>query len=129
MDFGLSYSELITIPTFGDRLNYLSLYDKGYIAPRHNNKFYRLSPWLNFRREMLIRDLGYDLGVEGHDIEGKIILHHINPITEEDFETYNIDKLLNPENVITTSLFTHNVIHYGNRIEEVERKPGDTKLW
>lgn len=131
MDFGLSYSELITIESFGDRLKYLSLWDKGYVSPRFmSNPFYKSSPWLTFREEIKIRDLGCDLGLIDFDIDGPIIIHHINPLVQEDFDDYNVEKLLNPENVITTSYDTHNKIHYKQKhIEVIERQPGDTKLW
>lgn len=131
MDLGLSYSELITLDTYGDRLNYLSLWDKGYISPRFmSNPFYKSSPWLKLRKDTMLRDLGCDLGILGMDIDEIIIVHHMNPLTQEDFDEYNVDKLLNPENVITTALSTHNKIHYKQRsIEVIERTPNDTALW
>lgn len=79
------------------------------------------------------RDIGFDLGVFGIYIEGIVLVHHINPITEHDI-IYQTSKLLDPENLITTSIDTHNKIHYGSpKITDggvwVERTPGDTKLW
>jgi len=72
-----------------------------------------------------------DLGVDGTYIRGPILVHHINPLTPEDFNPWNMDKLLNPNNLITCSIETHNKIHYGDRIEDLssERSPDDTKLW
>ena len=64
-------------------------------------------------------------------IDGPIIVHHINPITQEDIDEWNVEKLFNPDNLICVSVETHNLIHYRKRksLEFVERKPGDTKLW
>lgn len=127
----LSYSGLLKYKDFGDRLKYLQQLDRSVISPRHiSNGFYKSSSWLNTRREIAKRDLGCDLGVFGIDILDFVIIHHINPIDESDILTFS-DKLLDPENLITTSANTHNLIHYGNVEEEEwkERTPGDTKLW
>ena len=81
---------------------------------------------------MHTRDGGFDLGVFGVVIHGRMILHHINPVTKEDLENWNVEILLNPENVITTWQITHNRIHYSLEVKEVshtERQPDDTKLW
>ena len=74
--------------------------------------------------------MGYDLGCTGVPIEGPIIVHHMIPLVEDDILDWNEDLLLNPDLLISTSIETHNIIHYGRRVEElVERKPGDTNLW
>lgn len=128
----LSYDDLIKYSSYGDRLNYLSLYKKGYISPRTiSNKFYRSRLWIDLRDQVIARDLGYDLGVPGMEIEGPILVHHIFPLEEEDILNWDEDVLLNPNRLITTSIKTHNIIHYGDRSQSVyvERKPGDTKLW
>lgn len=74
------------------------------------------------------RDLGCDLGIE--ETGSVLLVHHINPITIADLESLS-PLLLDPENLITTTVKTHNVIHYGEKesFEYVERKSGDTKLW
>ena len=130
-DLRRTYEEALSYSHFGDRLNYLSLANDKYIPPVHNNPFYHSRIWLDFKHDMHIRDLGYDLAVDGMDIEGMLLLHHINPVTEEDLDEFNEFILLNPDNVITTTHKTHNIIHYKKKIvtELPERKPGDTLLW
>jgi 5-methylcytosine-specific restriction endonuclease McrA len=92
--------------------------------------FYQSTTWKVLRRKIIDRDLGFDLGVFGVYIDGHIIVHHINPIDESDI-VYQTKKLLDPDNLITVSGNTHNLIHYNRQEKEewVERKPGDTKLW
>lgn len=91
---------------------------------------YKSKVWQNVRKRVLERDLGFDLGVLGCSISGNMYIHHINPITAKDIIEGNADKLYNLENLITVSHKTHNLIHYGTKIDEyVERKAGDTKLW
>ena len=129
----LSYKKLLTIDSFGDRLNYLSLYNRGYVSPRNiSNPFYKSRIWRDLREEIIARDLGYNLGVKGIQIpEEGIIVHHMIPIEEIDILEWREDILLNPDLLITTSKSTHNIIHYGDRSQSifVERLPGDTKLW
>ena len=132
-----TYSELIKLPTYAERFDYLWIGDDNVLSPKHiSNSFYRSKLWLSFRADMIVRDLGCDLGLLGFEIEqvpGKptILLHHINPITEEDIISFNEEILLNPENVITTAYPTHGKIHYSkqNEAKIIERRPGDTKLW
>lgn len=126
----LSYSEMIKFKTFGDRLAYLSLWNRSHQSPRSiSNSFYHSPAWIACRDAILTRDLGSDLGVIGCDINGLILVHHINPLIEEDIEEWT-DNLFDPDNLITVSTNTHNIIHYGpKRDDYVERKPGDTKLW
>lgn len=116
--------------SFGDRLNYLSLKHSAHTSPRHlSNEFYKSHAWLTVRDEIIIRDLGCDLGDKTKTIEGIVLVHHINPLTEEDIVNQTW-KLFDPENLITCSLDTHNRIHYKEPIADyVERQPGDTKLW
>jgi hypothetical protein len=93
-------------------------------------QFYKSRIWLVTRQCIIDRDLGFDLGAFGVYIDGPMLVHHINPINESDI-IYQTKKLLDPENLITTSGNTHNLIHY-NKVENekwVERRPGDTKLW
>lgn len=125
----ITYSELCKLPTYELRLQALMLNDNNYKSPREKSmNFFKSNIWIPLRRDIIMRDLGYDLGVEGVDIYGKIFVHHIDPIELKDIETLS-DKLLNPENLITVSLRTHNIIHYGKIEILEERKPGDTILW
>lgn len=125
-----SYSELVKLKTFSERLNYLMLKDNNLISPRIiSQSFYKSTRWKRVRDMVIARDLGYDLGIVGENIFTKIIVHHINPITDEDILLDN-PKLYDLENLITVSVTTHNIIHYGNSYEEyIERKPGDHILW
>lgn len=126
-----SYSELITIDSFEDRLEYLKLLDNSATSPRHMSmSFYKSHMWLTTRQQIISRDLGFDLGMFGVYIIGSMTVHHINPINEDDIR-YQTARLLDPENLITTSDHTHKIIHYGKKKEDswVERTPGDTKLW
>lgn len=130
----LSYKKLLTIDSFGDRLNYLSLFKRGYRSPRHmSNPFYKSRIWRDLREEIIARDLGYDLGVPGIQIPNKqdIIVHHMIPLEEDDILEWREDIILNPDLLITTSRNTHNIIHYGDRSQSIliDRQPGDTKLW
>lgn len=128
----ISYSGAISLPTFEERLKYLSLWNYGYYSPRDIGKyFYDSKEWRQTREEIIARDLGYDLGCAGVYIPDKVIVHHIKPVIEEDLDTRNYDVLFNPDNLITVSHQTHNYIHYRRNefMDYVERYPGDTKLW
>jgi 5-methylcytosine-specific restriction endonuclease McrA len=98
-----------------------------------NQVFYKTPEWRSFRRDILIRDNCCDLGIDGRDIYNYPIVHHLNPITPEDILTRNLNVLLNPENVITTTKRTHDAIHYGSELllalDPAERKPNDTIPW
>lgn len=127
-----NYNELILLDSWEERLAYLKLKGHDFNSPRFKNQeFYKSRDWLMFKKEMHTRDLGMDLGIYGVYIQDTIILHHINPVTIEDLENYNMEILMNPNNVITTSSATHNKIHYSKKEvqPEIVRQPGDTKLW
>ena len=126
------YSEVIKLKTFDERLEYLRLAGVSVESPRDiSPAFYKSRQWKLVREEVARRDLGCDLGVFGVYIYWSIYVHHINPITQHDIEVNNYKKLYDHENLICTSLDTHNIIHYRKKVEEqyVERTPGDTKLW
>ena len=131
------YSELITLPTYKERFNYLQL--NGQVGQdtfgfdRYlNQNFYRSREWKRLRDQIILRDNGCDLGVEGYEIYGRVLIHHMNPITIRDIETMS-DYLLNPEYLICTTHNTHNAIHYGDEsllcLGPIERKPNDTCPW
>lgn len=131
IEYKRTYSELILIGNFGDRLKYLMVAGESYQSPRSiSESFYKSWVWKQVRSDIIKRDLGCDLGCINQDIDGIILVHHINPITQEDIDN-NSPKLYDPENLITVSLHTHNIIHYGPKksVEIIERKPGDTQLW
>lgn len=132
-----SYSELITLPTFEERFKYLQL--NGVIGENTfgfdrylNQVFYRSQRWKSIRDQVIIRDNGCDLGVEGYEIFGRIIIHHMNPIAVEDIQRES-EYLLNPEYLICVNHNTHNAIHYGdeNLLMKLpkERTPNDTCPW
>lgn len=132
-----SYSGLIKLPTFEERFEYLRLSSKvaektfGY--DRYLNQvFYRSPEWRAFRREVIIRDNGLDLGCEDHEIFDKIEIHHINPITVEDIEN-NGPMLMDMDNVICVSARTHKAIHYGDASllpkDPIVRRPNDMCPW
>lgn len=133
------YSEVIKIPTFEERFRYLKLGgrvgDTTFGPTRYlNQEFYRSDAWKRFRRDMIIRDNGCDLAMDDgmHGIYERIMLHHLNPVKPEDLIEYNIDILLNPENVICVSFNTHEAIHYSDESilsTFVERTPNDTIPW
>ena len=132
-----TYSELITLPTFEERFKYLQLngqvgkdtfgFDR-YI----NQNFYRSLEWKRVRDKVILRDNGCDLGVEGYEIHGRILIHHMNPITIRDIESMS-EYLLNPEYLISTVHNTHNAIHYGDEslliTVPIERRKNDTCPW
>jgi len=132
-----TYSELIKFQSYEDRFKYLKL--DGAVGKETfgfdrylNQIFYRSQKWKRIRDTVIIRDNGYDLGVEGYEIYGRIIIHHMNPITVEDIERES-DYLLDPEFLISTVHKTHNAIHYGDEslltTAPVERTKYDTCPW
>ena len=131
-----TYSELMKLPTFEERFEYLKLdgdigretfgFDR-YI----NQRFYRSAEWKRIRNEVIVRDNGCDLAIPDRKIFGQIVVHHMNPIDPDDIEERFI---LDPDFLITTFITTHNAIHYGDKdilvpTELTERKPNDTCLW
>ena len=132
-----TYSELITIPTFEERYKYLKIGGKvgeeTFGFERYlNQEFYKSHEWQSIRRQVIVRDLGCDLGIEAREIHGKIIVHHMNPITIDDIIEAS-DFLLNPEYLICTLKSTHDAIHYGDESllikAPVERTKNDTCPW
>ena len=128
--FDKSYSEMIQFPEYAQRLDYLKLLGNHVDSPRHiSEDFFKSAVWLQTRRMVIDRDQRFDLGIFGMYIDGSVYVHHINPITYDDILNMT-DRLLSMENLVCTSLDTHNAIHYKQkRVEYIERAPGDTKLW
>ena len=113
-----TYSELITIPTFEERFEYLQL--KGSVGKdtfgydRYLNQvLYRSPEWKRLRNQIIIRDGGCDLACDGYDVYGKVLIHHLNPITVEDVLARS-RKVFDPDNLVCVSHNTHNAIHYGD---------------
>lgn len=113
-----TYSELITIPTFEERFEYLQL--KGSVGKdtfgydRYLNQvLYRSPEWKRVRNQIIIRDDGCDLACDGYDVYGKVLIHHLNPITVEDVLARS-RKVFDPDNLVCVSHNTHNAIHYGD---------------
>lgn len=133
-----SYNELIRLSSYDERLAYLRTFGKvgedTFGFDRYlNQRFYRSYEWKRLRQEIFIRDNGCDMGLEGYEIldPNSIIIHHINPLSIDDLETSS-DFLMNPNNLITVSRWTHNLIHFGNN-EQIPvaytRSPNDTCPW
>lgn len=132
-----TYSDLLKLKTFEDRFEYLKLsgnvgvstfgYDR-YL----NQRLYKSSSWKNVRDKVIIRDDGLDLACTEKPIFGRIVIHHMNPITKDDI-LYRPDYVLNPEYLISVSEQTHKAIHYGDfsliNSTFIERKPNDTIPW
>lgn len=138
-DFKLrTYTELITLPSFKERFEYLKLGGRvgadTFGFDRHLNQmlYQRSQKWKSIRDKVIIRDNGCDLGVEGHEIYGKIIVHHMNPITIDDVLN-DRDWIYDPEFLICTIHNTHNAIHYGDEkllvTEPTIRTKHDTCPW
>jgi hypothetical protein len=131
------YSELSWLETFEERYRYLKL--SGILGERTfgfdrwiNQRFYRSQEWKTVRDQVITRDNGCDLGIPGYEIYSGLLVHHMNPMSVEDLE-HGSDWVLDPNFLITTSLRTHNAIHYGDESllprGPVIRKLGDTTLW
>ena len=132
-----TYSQLKRLQTFEERYDYLKLGgvvgEDTFGFDRYlNQNFYRSREWKRVRDEVIMRDNGCDLGVDGHEIRGKILIHHMNPITSEDIHRVS-DYLLNPEYLICVTHRTHNAIHYGDErllvTAPIERTQNDTCPW
>lgn len=133
-----TYSELITLPTFNERFAYLKLIgqvgkDTFGLDRYLNQVFYRSPAWKRIRDQIIVRDNGCDLGIEDCPITGKIIIHHMNPLTVKDILKNDMEYMMNPEYLICVSHSTHNAIHYGDEKHLLQdytpRSPNDTTPW
>ena len=132
------YSELIEIPTFEERYEYLRIGGRvgeetfGWHRSINQQLYTKDIRWKQLRNKIIVRDDGCDLGMPGYAIGSKIIVHHINPITVEDFMNNN-EIIFDPENLICVSFNTHQAIHYGDRnlLPQIPiiRTKNDTCLW
>ncbi len=132
-----TYTELIQLATFKERYDYLRI---GSIVGQEtfgfdrylNQRFYNSPEWRQIRRDIIIRDEGRDMAMEGYEIQNGIFIHHMNPITKLDL-CNSTDALLNPEYLVCVSKQTHNAIHFGDVSLlpqlPVERRPNDTCPW
>jgi len=132
-----TYSELRRLETLEERFGYLSLRgrvgDTTFGFDRYvNQQFYTSREWRQIRNDIIVRDNGCDLGVEGYDIHDRIYIHHMNPMRLSEIVDGD-SRILDPEYLISVTHRTHNAIHYGDESQLlrpfVERRPGDTKLW
>lgn len=132
-----TYSELSKINSYEERFEYLKL--NGFVGVETfgfdryiNQRFYKSLEWKRIRDKVIIRDNGCDLGIEGYEIHGRILIHHMNPVTLDELRS-NLDLLLNPEYLICVAHNTHNAIHYGDSdlliTAPVERTAFDTCPW
>lgn len=132
-----TYSDLIQLKTFQERYYYLKLHGKvgeeTFGFDRYvNQSLYRSIKWKRTRSQVIIRDNGCDLGIEGREMSDYIVVHHMNPITLEDIEEER-DNVFDLEYLISCSPRTHKAIHFGDENllpkEFIGRKPNDTCLW
>jgi hypothetical protein len=132
-----TYLELRRLETFEERFEYLKLSD--VVGERTfgfdrwiNQRFYHSQEWKTIRNHVISRDNGCDLGVLGYELHSGLLIHHMNPVTLDDIK-HSEYSLINPDFLITTSLQTHNAIHYGDESllprGPVVRERGDTTLW
>lgn len=132
-----TYSELILLPTFKERFEYLKL--DGVVGEdtfgfdRYlNQQFYHSQEWKRIRDQVIVRDNGCDLGIDGYFIRGHIYIHHMNPISVHDIIRHS-GYSISPEYLVCVSQDTHNAIHYGDasklQREPIVRRPNDTCPW
>ena len=132
-----TYSELIAIPSFEERFKYCQLKSQVGIDTfgfdRYlNQTLYRSAKWRSLRNQIIIRDNGCDLAFPDFPLSKRVLIHHLNPITEQDVLNES-SVLFDPENLVCVSHETHNAIHYGTEAllpqGNIERKPNDMCPW
>lgn len=132
-----TYSELIRLKTFEERFEYLRcaqfVGDTTFGGSRWlNQRLYSSAEWKSLRNDIIIRDRACDLGMDGYDVVGRILIHHINPITKE-MIVNRAPEVFDPENLITVSFNTHQAIHYSDENCLIklpkERTLNDTIPW
>ena len=131
-----NYHELLLLPTIEERIQYLQrrqrVGDRTFGGDRYfNQAFYQSKEWKLIRKDVIVRDGGWDLAVEGYPVGERGYIHHIEPITIDQLH-HGDSALFDLDNLILCSHETHNAIHYGGAVpkrEIVARSPGATKLW
>ncbi len=132
-----TYGEMIMLPTFEERYEYLRVPGKLGVATfgfdrALNQAFYTSREWKLLRNHVIVRDNSCDLAMPDRSIFANVRVHHMNPLSVDDIKD-NVDLLLNPDYVVCVSLSTHNAIHFGNKDNLItlptERRKGDTLLW
>lgn len=127
-----SYTEMLQLESFDERIEYLRCNTEiGVHDTLLNKLFYKSREWKNIRNYIIVRDGGCDLAVPGYFIGKRAIVHHINPLTADDFQN-NTRNLFDLENLVCVSMQTHNYIHYGRyhkQTQAIERKPNDMAPW
>lgn len=132
-----TYSEMILLPTYNERFRYLKLDGKvgadTFGLDRYLNQvFYRSAEWKRIRDMVIVRDNGCDLGIPELPIYGKVIIHHMNPLSVDDILNDDPEYMMNPEYLVCVSHSTHNAIHYGDdsQLQEyIPRRANDTAPW
>lgn len=131
------YSDLRRIDDYKARFEYLQLHSQVGLATfgfeRYlNQRFYTSAQWKHTRNQVIARDYGRDLGIEGREIFDRVIIHHMNPMSVDQVTDAD-ERILDPEYLVCVTHQTHNAIHYGDASllakPFVARRPGDTKLW
>lgn len=131
------YAGVIKLNTFDERFEYLQLHglvgEETFGYSRYLNQIlYRSPEWKALRQQVILRDRGCDLAMDGYEICGKILIHHIRPISLQDIEERD-PKVFDMNNLITVSFMTHQAIHYGSKelllSDPVERRPNDQAPW
>lgn len=132
-----TYDEMIKFPSFAERFNFCKL--SGEVGVETfgfdrliNQKFYKSSVWMKLRDEIILRDNGCDLAIPGREIQGRIYIHHLNPLRLNDIINCT-EYLLDPKYLVCVSHNTHNAIHYGTEEnlyrDPIERKSNDMCPW
>lgn len=131
------YNDLIQLKTFEERFSYLKLHGKvgedTFGFDRYlNQQLYKSRRWKMARSQVIIRDDGCDLGLDGYQLDNYIVVHHMNPLTLEDLEEER-DEIFDPNYLICCSSRTHKAIHFGDENllsrDPIIRRPNDTCPW
>lgn len=131
------YNDLVQLKTFEERFSYLKLHgivgEDTFGLDRYlNQQLYKSIRWKRTRSQVIIRDDGCDLGLDGYQLDDYIIVHHMNPITLEDIEEER-DEIFDPNYLICCSSRTHKAIHFGDENilsrDPIVRRPNDTCPW
>ena len=132
-----SYSQMIALPTFAERLDYLTISGKVGASTFGDDRYlnqmlYHNPEWKRIRKYVISRDGGCDLAHSDFPLFDRVYIHHINPITAEDILNRS-HKVFDMENLVCVSFDTHQKIHYGLNSEKLKtptiRTKNDTIPW